>query len=106
MEGTGNTDQVVAKARRQWSDRFSTEVAVSRAMLPAANDYANNKYGSTSYWGWVTDLNYSPSHPKLEGLSFRLLYIGRVSPQTDIPLKDMYYNTNFHNINFVTQITF
>ncbi|MBC5994370.1 porin [Pontibacter sp. SD6] len=106
MEGTGKSDMVVAKVRKQWSGRFSSEAAVAKAWLPGAQDYRYNKYGATSYLGWVADLNYKPANPVLNGLSFRLLYIGRVSPGSDMPLKDMYYNTNFHNINFVTQLTF
>lgn len=106
VEGTGKATLLAAKARKQWSDRLFLEAAVAKSWLPDVQDYPSNKYGATSYWGWVTDLNYRPKEPVLEGLSFRLLYIGRVSPETDIPLKDMYYNTNFHNLNFITQITF
>ncbi|WP_299986624.1 porin [uncultured Pontibacter sp.] len=106
LEGVGKSDLFVAKARKKWSGNFTSELALARSWLPAPDDYRYNKYGAMSYWGWVADLNYRPSKPVLDGLSFRLLYIGRTSPDMDIPLKDMYYNTNFHNINFVTQITF
>ncbi|EJF11469.1 hypothetical protein [Pontibacter sp. BAB1700] len=106
LEGVGKSDLLVAKGRKKWSDNFSSELSVAKSWLPAPNDYRYNKHGAISYWGWVADLNYSPSKPVLDGLSFRLLYIGRTSPEIDIPLKDMYYNTNFHNINFVTQLTF
>ncbi|MEJ8803394.1 porin [Pontibacter sp. H249] len=106
IEGTGKSDIMVAKVRRQWSERFSSEAAVAKAWLPTPEDYRFNKYGSTSYLGWVADLNYKPANPVLNGLNFRLLYIGRVSPGTDMPLKDMYYNTNFHNLNFVMQLNF
>lgn len=51
-------------------------------------------------------MNYRPAKPVLEGLNFRLLYVGRASPGIDIPLKDLYYHTNFHNLNLVTQIKF
>lgn len=106
MEGMGKSDLLVAKACKQWAGNFSSEFSVARSWLPAPNDYRYNKYGAMSYWGWVADLNYTPTKPVLGGLSFRLLYVGRSSPDKDIPLKDMYYNTNFHNINFVTQLTF
>ncbi|WP_345162170.1 porin [Pontibacter saemangeumensis] len=106
IEGTGNADLLVAKARKQWSGRFSSEAAVAKSWLPDAQNYRFNKYGATAYIGWLADLNYQPEKPVLDGLAFRLLYVGRVSPGTEIPLRDMYYNTNFHNLNFVTQLTF
>ncbi|MDX5420463.1 MAG: OprD family outer membrane porin [Hymenobacteraceae bacterium] len=106
MEGAGKSDLLAAKARKQWSGNFSSELALAKTWLPAPHDYRYNTYGAISYWGWVADLNYAPAKPVLEGLSFRLLYIGRATPDMDIPLKEMYYNTNFHNINFVTQLTF
>jgi hypothetical protein len=106
MEGTGNSDLLNVRVKKEWSDNLSLEGAVSKAWLPAVNDYEHNKYGATSYLGFVTDLHYKPAKPVLDGLSFRFLYVGRVSPNSDLPLKDMYYNTNFHNFNLVTQITF
>jgi hypothetical protein len=106
MEGAGKSDLLVAKVRRQWSGKLSSEAAVAKSWIPSSDDYQYNKYGAVGYWGWVADLNYKPAKPVLEGLSFRLLYVGRVSPGTNIPLKDMYYNTNYHNLNVVTQITF
>ncbi|MBD1396444.1 outer membrane porin, OprD family [Pontibacter sp. JH31] len=106
MEGVGKADLLVAKAHKHWSGNFSSELALARSWLPEPTDYRYNKYGAVSYWGWVADLKYSPAKPVLDGLSFRLLYIGRESPGTGIPLKDRYYNTNFHHLNFVTQITF
>lgn len=106
MEGSGKSDLLVGKARKHWSDRFSSEAAVMKAWLPAADDHRHNKYGAVSYWGWLADLQYKPANPVLQGLSFRLLYVGRVSPNHSLPLKDVYYNTNFHNLNLVTQISF
>jgi hypothetical protein len=106
LGGLGKSDLLVAKARKKWAGNFTSEVALAKSWLPAPDDYRYNKYGAMSYWGWVADLNYTPTKPVLDGLSFRLLYVGRASPKMDIPLKDMYYNTNFHNINFVTQLTF
>ncbi|PVY42247.1 porin [Pontibacter virosus] len=106
MEGLGQSDLLVAKARKKWAGNFSSELALAKSWLPAPDDYRYNKYDAMSYWGWVADLNYTPAKPVLDGLSFRLLYIGRTSPDMDIPLKDMYYNTNFNNINFITQLTF
>jgi hypothetical protein len=64
------------------------------------------KYGATSYISWVAYLHYKPEKPVLDGLSLRLLYIGKMSPDTAIPLKDINYYTNFRNLNFVTQATF
>jgi hypothetical protein len=106
MEGTGDANLWAVKARRQVPGHFAVEAALARGILPSSKDYLHNKYSTESYWSWVTDINYKPAKPILEGLSFRLLYIGRVSPGADIPLKDMYYNTNYHNLNFVTQLTF
>ncbi|MDX5483072.1 MAG: porin [Hymenobacteraceae bacterium] len=106
LEGTGNTDMLVAKARKRWSERLYAEIALARSWLPAPEEYRRNKYGAVSYWGWVADLQYIPARPVLEGLSVRLLYVGRMSPGKDIPLREMYYNTNFHHLNLVTQLTF
>ena len=55
---------------------------------------------------WHLSLNYKPEKPVLDGLHFRLLYVGMVSPGTELPLREVYYNTNCHNLNFVTQLTF
>lgn len=106
IEGLGKARIITGKVRRQWSGSFSSELALSRAWLPPITAYAYNKYGASAYWGWVADIHYHPLKPVLNGLSFRLLYVGRQSPDREIPLEDMYYNTNFHNLNFVTQITF
>ncbi|PRY05003.1 hypothetical protein CLV24_13120 [Pontibacter ummariensis] len=106
MEGTGDADLLVAKVRRQWSETLFSEAAVAKSWIPSPKDFQHNKYGAAAYWGWEADLNYRPATPTLHGLSFRLLYVGRASPGTEIPLKDMYYNTNFHNLNFITQVTF
>jgi hypothetical protein len=106
MEGSGQSDLLVGKARKQWTDRFSAEAAVMKAWLPAAADYRHNEYGAASCWGWMADLHYQPANPVLHSLSFRLLYVGRASPEHALPLKDLSYNTNFHNFNFVTQISF
>jgi hypothetical protein len=106
MEGTGRSDLLVMKAKKQWSPTFSSELALAKSWLPDPATYQYNKYGAVTYWGWVADLHYTPANPVLEGLSFRLLYVGRSSPGADIPLKDMYYNTNFHHLNFVSQFSF
>lgn len=74
--------------------------------MPGSNTYSHNKYGAVPYLGWLADINYRPAKPVLKGLNFRLLYVGRTSPDTDMPLEAMYYNTNFHNLNFVTQLNF
>ncbi|TXK45850.1 porin [Pontibacter qinzhouensis] len=106
MEGTGRSDLLVAKVKRRWSDRLSVEVAASKAWMPALGNYRHNKYGAVPYIGWLVDISYSPVKPILKGLNFRLLYVGKTSPGTDLPLEAMYYNTNFHNLNFVTQLNF
>ncbi|WP_156180469.1 porin [Rufibacter radiotolerans] len=106
IEGMGNSKLLVVKGKHHWSRTFSTEIAASRAWLPAPSDYRHNKYGSLEYYGWLADVNYTPAKPVLQGLSFRFLYVGRVSPGAAVPLKDYYYNSNFHNFNFVTQLTF
>ncbi|WP_114783298.1 porin [Botryobacter ruber] len=106
MEGTGNSDLLVGKIRKQWSESFSSEAALAKSWIPSPADYQHNKYGAAAYWGWVADLHYKPAKPVLDGLSFRFLYVGRATPATDIALNRMYYNTNFHHFNFVTQLTF
>lgn len=106
MEGSGKSDVFVAKVIKRWSDNLSLEVAASKAWMPGLENYTHNKYGAVPYIGWLADINYSPSKPVLKGLHFRLLYVGRTSASTDVPLEAMYYNTNFHNVNFITQLSF
>ncbi|MFD1184810.1 porin [Pontibacter rugosus] len=106
MEGTGKSDLLVAKVKKHWSDRLSVEAAASKSWMPGLDNYTHNKYGAVPYIGWLADLNYSPAKPVLKGLNFRLLYVGRTSPGTDLPLKAMYYTTNFHNLSFITQLNF
>ncbi|MHA6247221.1 porin [Pontibacter sp. CAU 1760] len=106
MEGSGKSDLVNIKVRKQWSKNLSLEGAVAKAWLPAPNAFRFNKYKNPSYYSFVTDLQYKPSKPVLDGLSFRLLYVNKLSPGSSLPLADMYYKTNFHNLNFVTQLTF
>jgi hypothetical protein len=106
MEGLGKTDLLAVKARKEWSKTLYAELAVSKAWIPDPTDFRYNKYGFDSYWGWVADLNYKPQHPAVKGLGFRLLYVGRTSPNSTLALPAMFYNTNFHNFNFVTQFTF
>ncbi|MBB6610518.1 porin [Pontibacter sp. Tf4] len=106
MEGTGKSGLLVAKVKKRWSDRLSIEAAASKTWLPGVDNYTHNKYGAVPYIGWLADINYSPAKPVLKGLNFRLLYVGRTSPDTDLPLEAMYYKTNFHNLNFVTQLNF
>ncbi len=106
MEGTGNSDLLVVKVKKTWSEHLSVEWGLAKTWLPAPEDYRHNKYGAVSYLGWVADLQYKPANPVLDGLSFRFLYVGRTSPNSDLSLGNMFYNTNFHNLNLVTQITF
>jgi hypothetical protein len=106
MEGLGKTDLLAVKARKEWSKTLYAELALSKAWIPDPTDFRYNKYGFDSYWGWVADFNYKPQHPAVKGLGFRLLYVGRTSPNSTLALPAMFYNTNFHNFNFVTQFTF
>lgn len=106
MEGTGKSDLLVARVKKRWSDRLSVEAAASKAWMPGMENYTHNKYGAVPSIGWLADINYWPETPVLKGLNFRLLYVGKTSPGSDVPLERIYYNTNFHNLNFVTQLTF
>lgn len=106
MEGTGNADLLAVKLIKKWSDQLSIETAISKAWLPGINNYRFNKYKAPSYSGFVADIRYAPQKPVLDGLSFRLLYVGKFSDTNGLSLEDMYYKTNFHQLNLVTQITF
>ncbi|GAB3199606.1 hypothetical protein ABID22_002389 [Pontibacter aydingkolensis] len=106
MEGTGNADLLALRVVKRWSDQLSVEGAVAKAWMPSVDDHRFNKYGQPSYVGLITDIHYTPQKPVLDGLSFRLLYVGRFSDTSGLALEDMYYKTNFHQINLVTQITF
>ncbi|MDX5435544.1 MAG: DUF2490 domain-containing protein, partial [Pontibacter sp.] len=104
FEGSGKADVLNLRVLKKWSDNLSVEAGITKAWLPALENAALNKYRQPSYLGFVLDTQYAPKKPVLDGLSFRLLYVGRTSQ--NVPLPDMYYRTNFHQINFVTQITF
>ncbi|WP_234462352.1 porin [Adhaeribacter terrigena] len=106
LEGLGNSDALAVKARKDIIPKLSAEAAITKTWLPAYHDFQFNKYGATSYWNGLIDLNYKPEFEPLNGLSFRLLYIARLSPDTKLPLEKRFYNTNFHHFNFVTQLTF
>ncbi|MGV3540648.1 MAG: porin [Rufibacter sp.] len=106
LEGTGQSDILVVKSTRNWSPGLSSELALAKAWLPGYGNAALNKYGAVSYWGTLLDVTYTPLLPALKGVVLRLLYIGKLSPNTSLPLERMYYNTNFHQINFVSQLNF
>ena len=106
LEGTGDADLLVAKVKKAWSGAFSSELALAKAWLPAADDFAHNKYGAVSYWSPLADFTYQPVSRPWQGMVFRLLYVAKVSPGDKVPLNKMFYNTNYHQINFVTQINF
>ncbi|EMR03324.1 OprD family outer membrane porin [Cesiribacter andamanensis] len=106
MEGLGKANLLVAKVKYTLSEHFLLELALARGWTPATEEYRFNKYGTVSYWSWVSDLRYQPANPALKGLSFRLLYIGRISPTDALAVEEMYYRTNFHNLNLITQISF
>ncbi len=106
MEGSGKSNLLVAKVKKHWSEKLSIEAAASKVWMPGRENFSHNKYGAVPYVGWMADINYRPAKPVLKGLNFRLLYVGRTSHGKAVPLEAMYYNTNFHNVNFVTQLNF
>ncbi|MFC5269444.1 porin [Adhaeribacter terreus] len=106
LEGLGKSNALAFRVRKSLPHKLTTEAALTKTWLPAYNDFRFNKYGATSYWNGLIDLTYKPDFEPLNGLSFRLLYVSRLSPNTKLPLEKRFYNTNFHHFNFVSQLTF
>src|SRR5690606_9470266 len=106
LEGLGNATGLTFKVRKNVQKKLTAEAALTKTWLPSAGNFKINKYGATSYWNGLLDLQYTPASEPLQGLSFRLLYLARLSPETELPLEKQFYNTNFHHFNFVTQLTF
>jgi len=106
LEGTGAADLLVIKASKVWPAGFSSELSLARAWHPAVSDYTHNKYGLVSYWSPIFDLTYQPNRQTFQGVVFRLLYVVKSSAGDELRLDQMFYNTNFHQVNFITQINF
>ncbi|MGV3585524.1 MAG: porin [Adhaeribacter sp.] len=106
LEGTGAANLLVVKAKKIWSPELSSGLAIAKAWLPAINDFPHNKYGVISYWSPMVDLTLQPEYRPLKGVVFRLLYVAKASPGAKVPLGQMFYNTNYHQINFITQLNF
>ncbi|MDX5437600.1 MAG: DUF2490 domain-containing protein, partial [Pontibacter sp.] len=88
FEGSGKADVLNLRVLKRWSDNLSVEAGITKAWLPALQNFRANKYGQPSYLGFVLDANYVPLKPILDGLSFRLLYVGRTSQ--NVPFEAMY----------------
>ena len=106
LEGLGNTDAVTLRTRRNWASQLSAEIALTKTWLPGLPNYQFNKYGAVSYVNTLLDIHYRPATKALDGLSFRILYIGRYTNKAKLPLEKMFYNTNFQHVAFVTQLNF
>ncbi|MDX5345604.1 MAG: porin, partial [Hymenobacteraceae bacterium] len=106
LEGLGNSDALTLKARRYFKNQFSVEVGITKTWLPAPTNFRYNKYGYDDSWTGVADIHYKPTLERLKGFQFRLMYVARFSPNTSLPLENTYYKTNFHHLNFVTQLSF
>jgi hypothetical protein len=109
-EGFGKVDIVSLRAELRfdkagWSN-WSFDTRFQSVMTTGATDFANNKYGTSSYYQTTVLVNYSPKKI-LTGVHFTLMYVGRMTPNSEDFTPDrVFYKTNLHHFNFITNIYF
>lgn len=110
VDGFGQVDIVSLRAelrfdKKGWSN-WSFDARLQSVMTSGANDFANNKYGKDSNLQTTTIINYSPKKV-LTGVHFTLMYVGRISEGSKaFNPEQLFYKTNLHHFNFITNIYF
>ena len=110
VEGFGAVDiymvraQIIAK-KGKWKG-LSSDLRIERVQVPSSTDYAQNKYGKTSYFQSTLIAKYS-FQKKLSGLHFSTLYAYRFTESSyNLTASEIFYQTNFHHLNFMLNIHF
>lgn len=110
VDGFGNTNMYMLRvtyqpAKKGWHN-FVLDTRLNYVDDPGLNNLRFNKYNVINYYQATVDIRYKFTK-WLKGLEMQLLYIARYTPDTDnADPVDIFYRTNFHHINFITNIKF
>lgn len=110
MDGFGNTNvyQVGAKyfIKRNKEPLLDVSVYINHVAGPGYGNIKFNKYNLPVY-NQVTARVKHHFHNIMEGMTLGIMYIARNSSEVnEMTDNDIYYRTNFHNINLVLNINF
>lgn len=105
MEGLGKAAQVNLHWRHEPIKNFTYEISGGRTFTSGSKNYLYNKYQVPSHWNLVADVNYS-FEGILKGFKTRLVYVAKLGHEPESELRDLYYITDFHHLNLITQFTF
>ena len=110
IDGFGNTSVYLLRAsyERKVADKaiLKADWRLSYTATPGAGETECNKYRIPSFFQSTARLRYQPKG-FLEGLECMILYIYKRSPgQPTLAPEDIYYRTNLHHLNLVTNINF
>jgi hypothetical protein len=110
VDGFGAVDIYMVRAQfiseKDKFKGFSADIRAERVQVPSASDYAQNKYGKSSYFQSTLIAKYS-FQKKLSGLHFSALYTYRFSEkELGLSMAETFYKTNFHHLNFMLNIHF
>ncbi|MDH5396974.1 MAG: OprD family outer membrane porin [Cyclobacteriaceae bacterium] len=109
MDGFGDTDILTFIAKftgMKKAQGFSAELRASSVWTPAVSTYTHNKYNIQPYNQTNLFLKYNFSG-KLEGLETGFLYVSRFNhPHTENSPGQIFNKTNYHQLNFITNINF
>lgn len=106
IEGLSNTSVLMFKSKFHFNEQWELDLDLGEGWLPSFNNFEQNKYSASSYHNAVVNLVYTPKTKLLDGFNFKLLYVTKQGSKENIPLANQYYNINYHNINFITQLNF
>lgn len=99
VEGLGNSTLALIRYVKEFNQKFSSDLGLSRLWSPGVEEYQWNKYMIPSYYQFNVDLNYKFGKT-LNGLSTRLLYIWKHSIEDEFhPMS--YYKANYHHFNLI-----
>lgn len=106
IEGMGDVKTVMGTFRCEMGTHFRVRVDLGRTIAPDRENFALNKHQQISYNHFNFDLRYK-FRGVLEGLDIRFLYVYKdsiedYSSQPEV----LYYTSNFHHFNLITNMRF
>lgn len=110
MDGFGNTDVYQLGAeyfiKRDQQDLLDLSLYLNHVQGPGYGNLEFNKYNLPVYDQLTASVKHH-FHHLMEGMDLGLLYVARSSNEVgEMSENDIYYRTNFHNINLVLNIKF